>query len=278
MFTALLSTILGSFSNVFWKKSMIFNIRTFANSIASLPIPFVFCFYFILNGFSFDSTELMTIWIIILIVLLDIIKDPVNQKIYKEEKISVLIPYQNLNKIFVIISSFFIFHDVSLISFFITIFTILVIILASFDFKNRRLPRNFWKILFVEIVLSIGILLWGWVVLNYGEITYFMVYAIVWAILYFLIAIKTQHIYDLKWAKSKYWYTRSLASFWWISWFLSLVVIKHLGLSISILLWFVWIWITLLISYIFLWDKPSRKDIILTIIVSLMIGTWYYFK
>lgn len=278
MLTALLSTFLWSISWVFWKKSMVFWIKPFANSIASLPIPIIFIIYFIVNGFSFNAAELITVWVIVLIVVLDIIKDPVNQSIFKEEKISVLIPYQNLNRIFVIISSFFIFHDVSRISFFITLFTILVIILASFDFKHRRLPRNFWKILFVEIVLSIAILLWWWVVLNYGEIMYFMVYAITWAILYLVLSIQTKQIYDLKPMTWSYWITRWLAAFWWISWFLSLVVIKHLWLSISILLWFVGIWVTLLISYMILGDRPSRKDIILTVIVSLLIGTWYYFK
>ena len=157
MFTALISTILGSFSGVFLKKSMIFNIKPFANSLASLPIAFIFCLYFIINGFTLNSEALISSGVIILIVLLDIIKDPINQKIYSEEKISVLIPYQNLNKIFVIVSSFFIFQDVSLISFFITLFTVLIIILASFDFKHKKLPRNFWKILFVETVLSIAI-------------------------------------------------------------------------------------------------------------------------
>lgn len=278
MFTALISTILGSFSGVFFKKSMIFNIKPFANSLASLPIAFIFCLYFIINDFTLNSEALISSGVIILIVLLDIIKDPINQKIYSEEKISVLIPYQNLNKIFVIVSSFFIFQDVSLISFFITLFTVLIIILASFDFKHKKLPRNFWKILFVETVLSVTILLGGWVVLNYGEINYFVIYTIIWAVLYLFFATKTGQIHDLKKAEKKYWFTRSIASFGWVSWFLSLVVIKHLWISLSILLGFIGIWVTLFISYIFLWDNPSRKNIILTIIVSLLIWTWYYFK
>lgn len=278
MLSALISTLLGSFSSVFWKKCTSYNIRPFANSISSLPIPFIFAVYFIINGFNFNGVDILSIWVIALIVLLDIIKDPVNQQIYREEKISLLIPYQNLNKILVIISSFFLFNDVSKISFIITIITIIIIFVASFDFKNRKLPRNFWKILFVETVLTCAILLWGWVVIKYGEIIYFMVYAIIWAILYIFFATKTGHIYDLKKVDKKYWFNRFIAAFGWISWFMSLVVIKSLWLSISILLWFIGIGITLLISFLFLWDKPSKKDILLTIVVSILIWIGFYFK
>jgi len=61
MFPALFSTLIDSIANVFWKKSMIFDIKPFANSIASFPIPFVFLVYFYYNGFTFHSTELITV-------------------------------------------------------------------------------------------------------------------------------------------------------------------------------------------------------------------------
>lgn len=278
MIYALLSTILWSFSNVFWKKCTAFNVRPFANSISSLPIPLVIIMYFVINGYNFNSVHLVSIIVIFTIVLLDLIKDPINQQIYREEKISLLIPYQNLNKIFVLICSFFIFSDVSYITLFITLFTIFVIAIASFDFKNKKLPRNFSKILFVEIILTFAILLGWWTVLEYWEINYFVIYALIWAVIYLIIGFKTRHIYDLKNVNKKYWGNRLIAWFGWISWFISLLLIKNLWLSLSILVWFIWIWITLLISYIFLWDKASKKDIILTIIVSLLIWIGYYFK
>ena len=127
-------------------------------------------------------------------------------------------------------------------------------------------------------MMSIVIFLWWWVVLQYGEITYFMVYTIIWLFLYLLLATKTKQIHSLRSVSWKYWLHRSIASFGWISWFLSLIVIKNLWLSISILLWFIWIWVTLFISYLFLWDIPSRKDTKLTIGISLLIALWYYFK
>lgn len=187
-------------------------------------------------------------------------------------------PYTNLNKIFVIISSFFLFSDVSVISLIIILFTVWVIMFANFDFKSRRLPKNFTLILFVEILTTIGILFSWWITLKYWSILLFSLYTILGFIIFFLLAIKKSEIKDLKNAPYIYWKYRYIWWLGWISWFLWLTVIKSLWLSISILLWFLWVWITLLISYIFLWDKPSKKDILLTVIVSLLIGIWFYFK
>jgi hypothetical protein len=76
----------------------------------------------------------------------------------------------------------------------------------------------------------------------------------------------------------QFWIYRITWSIWWIAWFLSLLVIKKLWLSILILLSFLGIWITLFLSYLILDDKPSKKDLWLTVIVTLLVGLGYYFK
>lgn len=278
MFTAVLSTIIAAFSDVFWKKSLWYKVRPFAHSLTAYPIPILLCCYFLFTGFSFLSTPLLAVGTVALILFIDIIKEPVVQQVYKEEKISVLIPYFNLNKIFVIVASFFLFKDVSNISFCITILTAAIIILWAMDIKKRKLPRNFWKILFVETAKTIWVLLWGWLVLNYGEIIYFNIYVALGIFAFLALSIKTSQVKDLKTPPFAFWWYRMIGALGWVSWFLSLLVIKNLGLSISILLGFLWIWITLIISYIFLKDIPSRKNILLTIVVASLIWIWYYFK
>ncbi len=278
MLIALLSTILSSFWEVSWKKSLTYWIRTRAHALWSYPIALALLAYFILTGFDLFSVWIVPVIIISIIAILDIIKEPVDQQIYKEEKISVIMPYLNLSKIFVIISSFFIYKDVSNFTFCITIITIIIIILASIDTKNKRLPRNFSKLLFVETMRTIGLLLWGWLVLSYSEIVYFNVYVLAYLIPTLFLVFTSGQVSDLIKASPIFWFYRLLAAMSWLSWFLSLVVIKNLGLSLSILLWFLWIWVTLLVSYFFLKDVPSKKNILLTITVSVLIWIWYYFK
>lgn len=278
MFIALISTIMSSFADVSWKKSLSYWVRWRAHALWSYPIALVLFLYFMLTGFNIFSVSIVPVIVVWIIALLDIIKEPVTQQIYKEEKISVIMPYLNLSKIFVIISSFFLFQDVSNITLCITIFTVIVIALTSIDFKNKRLPKNFSKLLFVESIRTIWTLLWGWLILSYSEIIYFNIYVIAYLIPAILLTYTSGQIWDLRKTSPAFWFFRLIAGLWWLSWFLSLVVIKNLGLSLSILLWFLWIWITLLVSYFFLKDTPSKKDILLTITVSILIWIWYYFK
>lgn len=150
MFIAILSTIMSSFSDVFWTKSLAYKVSPLAHSLASYPVSMLLLAYFIYVGFEYASIDLIAVFTIFVILLIDVIKEPISQQIYREEKISVIMPYLNLNKIFVIIASFFLYQDVSIISFGIILLTIVVITVGSIDTKNKKLPRNFGKILFVE--------------------------------------------------------------------------------------------------------------------------------
>lgn len=278
MLFALISTFISSFSNVFWKKSLNYNIRWRAHELSSYPIPLTLLAYFILTWFSLSNLTFTLILTVVLILVIDVIKWPVEQSIYKEEKISVIMPYLNLSKVFVIISSFFIFKDVSYTALWITIFTIVIIAAGSIDFKTLKLPKNIHKLLFVESLRTVAILLGWWVVIKYGEISYFNTYVLFGLIIWVILVYSTQQMQDYRNVWISYWKCRTIWSIWWLSWFLSLVVIKSLGLSISILLGFIWVWVTLLFSYLFLWDKPNRKNILLTAVVSILIWIWYYFK
>ncbi len=279
MFFALLSTIITSFSEVFWKRSLNYKIWTYSHSLVSFPIGIILAVYLIFFWwYDIFSTWFFAIISIFLILLIDIIKEPFEQQLYREEKISVLAPYLNLNKIFVIIASFFIFQDVSLLSFFIILFTVLIIIFFSINIKQRKFPRNFWKILIIEIMKAIVVIFGGWVILNYWELSYFVNYIILGFSWYLLLSIYFKQLSDIQKLPIVFWKDRTIWWLWWVSWFIWLIVIKNLWLSVSILLGFLWIWITLLVSYIFTKDIPARKDILLSIFVSIFVFIGYYLK
>gem|GEM_PF-2455326 len=95
----------------------------------------------------------------ILTVFLQIIIVPIDQAIYKKEKISTILPYENLSSIFAILISFFIFKDVSWTSFFIAILTVIVIILFSIDFKNVKFPKKIKPIMIVQAFTALYIII-----------------------------------------------------------------------------------------------------------------------
>lgn len=278
MISALISTLISSIADVFWKKSLNYDVRPRAHELACYPLALAILVYFIISGYSFFELHYMAFIAMLLIVVVDAVRQPVLQQVYKEEKISLIIPYLNLSKIFIILLGFFIFQDVSYTTLIIAIITVWVIVVWKMDLKTCKLPRNFSKILFVETCRTSSTLIAGWIILTYWNITMFNLYIAFWFITVLLLTIQTGQIKDIKSKPLEFWKYRQIGAIWWIGWFISLIVIKNLWLSLSILLWFLGIAVTLMLSYLVLWDKPSKKDLLLTLVVSILIWIWYYFK
>lgn len=70
-----------------------------------------------------------------------------SQKINLNEKISNLLPYENLSAVITIIIAFFLFSNTSFITFLIAIAVIIILFLFSFDFKTHEFPKKFHLIL-----------------------------------------------------------------------------------------------------------------------------------
>jgi hypothetical protein len=117
---------------------------------------------------------------------------------------------------------------------------------------------------------------WGLWVSGYSFIT---TYLVMWVVLFFIPFLLLKWFKELKNVDFGFYTYRSISWFLsWFSWFLSLVVISYLGLSISVLLSFLWILSTLFFAFFILRDIPRKKDIILTIIILILISLWFYFK
>lgn len=278
MFTAIISTILTSFSDIYWKKSLNYWVWWKAHDILSYLVAWIIILYFFITWVDLSNLDFWVLFLICLILFIEIFTTGIAQKIYKEEKMSVIMPYTNVSKILTIIFSFFIFSDVSIISLIITLLAISIVIIFSIDFKTLKFPKNISKILFIEFWVAITTLLGWWLVINYWEIIYFILAWIIGFIILLILSLFLWEFKTLKWLPKEFWVNRFIWALWWLSWFLSLVVIKNLWLSISILLSFLWIWITLLLSFIILKDKPTKKDLFLTILVTLLVWLWFYFK
>jgi hypothetical protein len=141
----IITTILTSLDDILWKKSLNLNrMSSFNFSIIGYSWDFITTFIIII--FWYLNFSILNIYLILTIfglVILTIFSMILDKKIYEKEKISNLIPYENLDKIFVIIISFFLFSNVWLLSLIITLITILLIITFSIDFKKLSFPKNY---------------------------------------------------------------------------------------------------------------------------------------
>ncbi|QFR39237.1 hypothetical protein A9Q91_03300 [Candidatus Gracilibacteria bacterium 28_42_T64] len=278
MFTAIFSTIMESFAMIFWKKSLRFGVGTKLHDLLGYPIGGVLVLYFLCVGIDFGQIDLTIFFGTFLIIILHTIISQLNQKIYKEEKLSLLLPYKNISKIIVIIIGYFIFSDVSFTSLVITLIAIVVMILFSIDYKTLKLPRNMALVVLSESLLACCVILTGWLLFGYSEMLHFILYFVTGLVLLLTITFLTGQLQTVGSIPKQFYFNRELGGMGWVSWFLSLMVIKNLGLSITILLSFIGIGITLLLSFIILNDKPSKKDLMLTFIITSLIGLGFYFK
>ena len=279
MIYAIFTSILESFSEVFRKKTLIHRVPEYLNTLFAYSTWMLFVIYFAASA-NFSDIDYKLFILIFIMSVLDLVSSKISQNIYREEKISVLMPYTNINSILTILLSFFLFSDVSKTTFGITIFTILVIVGFSIDFKILRFPRNIIKMFICELIYAFSNLIVGYILfIWYWEWLLFIFDITTSTIMLIFISLFLWYFKQIKKIKRNYYLPKLTWSFlWWWSYALSLIIISDLWLSVSILLWFVWMWITLLLSYLILKDKPSKKDLILTVIVTSLVWIWYYLK
>jgi len=282
MFRAVFGNILQSFGTVFWKKSLL---------VSHLPKLF-FRFFGEINGlfiaiivmwFSwFDWAVFLNMRIvggIVLTLILDLWYDYIQQWLYREEKISTLMPYENLNCVFVIVIWYLIFKDASLIAVGMSILVIIITILFSIDFKKFEFPKNIKKILFVQILITLETLLTWYFLKDLADKDYFIVYQIVIVImLLFPLVINKLFGAVKKMNKSFLWYGSISATTNNVSFLLYLFLVSEFGVVVSILLSFLGDGITILFWFLFLKEKPTRNEILLIVLTTLLVGVGFYFK
>lgn len=280
MILAIISAVIWSFSKILFKKSLWFWVNNFIitsyNRLWWIIIWLIFIATWFINP---SELTLHAVWFWVLFAMLDMITGKYEQDVYRKETISAMAPFSSLDKVFIIIISFFYFKDISLLSLWITFLTIILISVSSFDFKKRVFPKNLWKIFLFQLSRAFSISIVWYLVLEYWANIIFMLDASMWfivALIIVLLAKKAKEMFLLpKWFL-KIWLWNWII--WWSSYWLSLLVIDDLWLWISTLLWFLWLWVTLIMSYIFFKDTPAKKDLLVTVLVTVLVWLWYYFK
>jgi hypothetical protein len=291
LFLALSSTFFSALWKMFLKKSLKTSKNLMVADYVWVILPFIFVFVLILvwwfHTFSIQlSQEFIVYGLIFLNFLLYALWWFISWHIYKVEKISYLIPYEYIWRIISIFWWYFYFQDVSNITFYIGLLAIFIIIFSTFNFRDFKFSTKillfsfwqiisgFWNILAAYILVSPekG---WLWI----AWIDFFGLYVLLWFLFYFLLSLLFSWGKDIKemWGGSILFRTISWV-FAYFAWFLALVVIAKLGLTLSILFWFFGVLFTMALSYLFFWDVPTKKNIILTWVIVSLVSLGFYFK
>ena len=282
MVRAVLGNVLQSFGTVLWKKTLL---------ISSLPRLF-FRFLGELNGLIMCAIVIAISWFnrylffnvrvlgwIILVLIVDIWYDFIEQNIYREEKISTMVPYENLNCVFAIVAWFLIFRDASLLATGISLLVIIVIVFSSVNFKKFEWPKNLKKIIFVQLLITAETLITWYFLKSVSDQEYFILYQVVIIVVLLFPLIIKNLMWNFKVLRGKFMAYQTISSTSNnISFLLYLFLVAQFGVVISTLLSFIGDGITILFGYIFLKEVPSRKDIILTVVTTVLVWLGFYYK
>lgn len=280
MFWAILATTLSNIWKVFYKKTTVYNISANLNDFLwhwlAIACVIVIAFFWKFNVILENYLDYL---LIIITFGLFLIQININQFVFRREKFSSLVPFENLWKIVTILLWVFIlWEDISNISLWIFLWAILIIILNSINFSTLKFSKNILLFCFAQLLVATGNFLTGYIIINNSSLDYYIVYILmsfgfIWLLSYFKWELK-----EIKTLDKNYHIFRNIWWLVWIGWLINILLIWDLGLSVTTILGFFGIATSLITSYLVFKDIPTIRNTLVIIIVIALISVWYLLK
>lgn len=273
MFWAIFWTIISKISNAFYAKTTKYEVPAILNELLSFSWAIIWLVIVLLlwkfNILLFSLLDYILIIVSVIIYYFQLIIDKI---VYEKEKISKLIPYSNIWSILSVILWILVLWDqLSLTAILIFLATIALILVTSVDRKNLTISKNILLFIWARWIWSISDLITWYVLINNSSLDLFTTYVIFAFIMLLWISFMQKDIQKAKNLPKDYHKAAFFTSISRLSWLITILMIKELWLSMSIILSFLWIWVSLIMSYILFKDIPSKKDLIVTIAVTILI-------
>ncbi len=280
MIWALVSTCIDAFASITRKKSLELNtyLSAYGFKILWMFGPLIFVPYFLFqNKYSFQKLNLGLIFAILCICLVRIVSTNLSQYIYKNEKVTVLMPYENLNKVMSIIASFFLLWDGNIKTVWVAFIVIVILLIASLDFQKITFPQIFALLFLHESLTATRSISTAYIIKMLSSyVDYFIIesgililFLVIWTIVY-----KDLDKFSLM-TKKFYSYRVFAGVLGTMSYVIGLYLISSLGLVLTILLSFLWITVKLILWYFVLHDRVQIKNIFLAVTITGLVSLWF---
>lgn len=280
MIWALISTFIWAIAWAFTKKTTQFKISNQLNDLLSHIVALASIIFIIFLGKSnafYDSwidyfLVFLTFWIYYFTTM-------TKYYVYSKEKISNLVPYDSISRILTVLFWVLIMNDqISTTSLILNIITIIIIVWFSIDPKKLSLSRNILLYIIIQILSAVAILITAFFLVNNSAIDYYFAYVVISIFLMTIICYIWNKFVDVKNLNRTFYFSSFISSLGRLSWLISILLIKEIWLTLTTLLSFLGIGVSLASSYILFRDIPSKKNIFLTIIVTLLVFLGFYLK
>lgn len=287
----LLIWIIQSFLNaiwmIFWKKvvenkSVGNNWQTlFSRWNHILIIGILFFFWFFEYKIPQNEINYFNIWLLIIATFALYITYPLRRIAYANEKITVLQPFAMLFQVFPVII-WFIFISTernNIITFLSSIIASIIVILSSIDFKKFKFNKYSMMVLISSCIKSIQVFAALYFLSFLSPTTFYFSESIIVIIYAILLIIIKKEFKQIKLLTKKYSKLLIITNTIVIcSILLSLTMYKNLWVITTSLLSLLYLLFIYILWYFILKDIPSKKNILVTVIVSILIIIWVLYK
>jgi len=284
MFYWIIWALLSSIWDITYKKSVIISwkklsnfsyqfIRWFFSSLISFVIYWIFIY---ISWVNFWIISFVTFFLFIIIWLLTLFENIMYAYAYKNEKISVLSPYQQIDTILTVIFWFIFFSWVSIFSFIFVVVAWIVLILWSLDLKKFKFNKYAITVIIACIFASIktNILAYVLLYLNpFDTILYTNIFA--FFIAFITIYIKKQVNYSIIHLNKKILLFLNIESLIRILiWLIYAYLVSETWVVQATLLWLLTIFSNMIFAYFVFKEIPAKKDLWVAFVVIVCIILW----
>lgn len=251
------------------------------------PLTWLFVIYLLVLIFWINYNiffDNKIIFLLFLWALFDWVASLLEVKVVKNVKISKIMPYASFDKLFVILLWFLIFYwnpgYTSFATLIISVFTVLLIMLFSMDFKNLSIEKEVKLFILVKFLYACTILIMWRILFEYSTLDIFSLIVFFYIGFFIITNLLWRKDFTLIFKQSKnfYKYRFTTSILWRLSFIIWIYIIESSWVLIASLLSFIAIVFSIFSMKFILWDSPAPKQILLSILVIIMIWIWYYFK
>lgn len=200
---------------------------------------------------------------------------------YANEKVSRLQPFAMLFQVFPVIFSFiFIASErINIITFTMALAASFIVIIPSIDFKNFKINKYCLMVLTSSSIKSVQLFIVIYLLQKFNPVSFYITESlIIIAFALFFMLMKSE-LWEYKKINKKYsLLLMSANSISIIAIILSLTMFKELGVIITSLLSLLYLFFVYILGYFILKEKPTHKDILISLGVAICIIIWIYFK
>jgi uncharacterized membrane protein len=276
----ILNAILWSIAWIAYKRALEFTDGILSSKLYQLIWAIV---TLSLGLFGYFFLDFEIIWwgiagLLFLSAIFWIFSEVFEQYAYKKEKLSTLLPYWESETVFTVVFGFLLFTDSSLNAFLFTLAAWAILIIWSIDFKKISFNKYCGALIFSALLSSIKILIYWYILLELTAYNAFLYNTFMVFIILLIVNILTKDISSIKKMSPKMWKYIAIENILrFVYWVVSLFLIQELGIVQAVLIGMLYMVFSMITAFLFLKEIPSRKELVIVILVWACISWGVYF-